>query len=96
MVAKESEEMAEAAEKLLQISADERAQAYAFSRDNSEFARKLHEQGIREEGIEEGLVTSIINLMNNLKLSIEDAMIALGIPEAEHNNYVSIIQGIVK
>ncbi|MCL1990396.1 MAG: Rpn family recombination-promoting nuclease/putative transposase [Defluviitaleaceae bacterium] len=55
MLANESEEMAEAAEKLLKISADERAQAYAFSRDNAEFARKLHEQGIREEGIEQGI-----------------------------------------
>jgi len=49
MVAKESEEMAEAADKLLQLSRDERAQAYAESREHSEFAWKLHMQGVRDE-----------------------------------------------
>jgi len=54
MVAKESPEMAEAADKLLVLSADKHAQAYAFSRESSEFARRLHEQGIRDESREEG------------------------------------------
>ena len=54
MIAEESKEMAEAADKLLHLSADERAQAYAESRENSEFAQRLHEQGIREEAREEG------------------------------------------
>jgi len=52
LIAKESKEMEEAADKLLQVSADERAQAYAFSREGSEFARRLHEQGIRDEAEE--------------------------------------------
>ena len=54
MLAKESDEMAMATQKLIQISADERAQAYAMSWENSEFARKLHEQGLVDLGIEQG------------------------------------------
>ena len=62
MLAKESEEMAEATEKLFQVSADERAQAYAFSRENAEFARVMHEQGLKEQAkqaIEEGVKQGI-------------------------------------
>ena len=55
MIANESEEWAEAANKVLLLSADERAQAYAFSQDNAAFARRLHELGIREEAIEQGI-----------------------------------------
>jgi len=49
MLAKESTEMADATEKLIEVSADERAQAYALSRENAEFARLLHETGLREQ-----------------------------------------------
>jgi len=54
MVAKESKEMAEAADKLLQISEDERAQAYALSYENAVFARQLYEQDKWEEAEEKG------------------------------------------
>ena len=43
MLAKESEEMEQAVEKLIKVSADERAQAYALSRDNAEYIRKAEE-----------------------------------------------------
>ena len=49
LLAKESEEMEQAAEKLIVISQDEEARARALSRANSEYATKLHERGIREE-----------------------------------------------
>ena len=55
MVARESDEMAEAAEKLLLLSADERAQAYMQSRENAEFERRLREQDKFDEGREQGI-----------------------------------------
>ena len=82
MIAKESTEMSEAADKLLQLSADERAQAYAFSHESSEFARKLHEQGIREEGKKEereGNISKMIRIMRDLV--IDEAVIAKKIKE---------------
>jgi len=78
MIAKESTEMSEAADKLLQLSADERAQAYAFSHESSEFARKLHEQGIREEE-REGNISKMIRIMRDLV--IDEAVIAKKIKE---------------
>ena len=59
MLAKESNEMADATKKLIQISADERAQAYAMSWENSEFARQLHEQGLVDQGIKQGVKQGI-------------------------------------
>jgi len=49
LLAKESEEMKQAAEKLIMISQDEEACARALSRANSEYATRLHEQGVREK-----------------------------------------------
>jgi len=49
LIAKESTVMADATEKLMEISADERAQAYADSRDYSVFAQRLHEYGLIEQ-----------------------------------------------
>ena len=44
-------------------------------------------KGVREEGIQQGrketLVESITNLMRNMKLTCDQAMDALGIPEAD-------------
>lgn len=48
-------------------------------------------KGVREEGIQQGiqqgrketLVESIANLMRNMKLTCDQAMDALGIPEAD-------------
>ena len=48
-----SGEMAEAAEKLLRLSADKRAQAIAIARDNEIFEQRLREQGIVEDVIEQ-------------------------------------------
>jgi predicted transposase YdaD len=54
----------------------------------------------REEGIEIGLeigrentIVSIKNLMKNLKLSLEQAMYALDIPEADKAYYANAING---
>lgn len=49
MIANESKEISEAAEKLLQISADKRAQAYVLSYENAIFARALYEQDFQDE-----------------------------------------------
>ena len=49
MLAEESKEMEQAAEKLMVISQDEEARARAMSRENSEYAMRLHERGIRED-----------------------------------------------
>lgn len=88
MLAKESEEMAQATEKLFQISADERAQAYAFSRENSEFARKLHEQGIREEVREEAKLETAKKLLAKGML-IEDIIDVTGLTVEEIKNLKS-------
>lgn len=82
MVAKESEEMAEAAEKLLRISADERAQAYALSRDNAAFARQLHEHGLREESRDKRTIEIIENGLKN-DIPIETITIMTGLSAEE-------------
>jgi len=48
----------------------------------------IERKGI-EKGIEKGIVASIVNVMNNLKLSIEEAIIAVGVPESERNDYAA-------
>ena len=61
--------------------------------------RKGIEKGIekgRKKGIEEGIVASIINVMDNLKLSIEDAIVAVGVPESERTDYMATIVGLAK
>jgi len=97
MLANESKEMANATEKLIQISADERAQAYAMSRENSEFARKLHEQGLKEQneravkqGIEQGVeygeqqkAIEIARRFLAMGLSIEIVAKGSGLPHEE-------------
>ena len=61
-------------------------------------------QGIKEkgraegkvEGIEQGLMTAVINIMNNLKLSIEEAMAVAGVPASEHERYATSIRKLAK
>jgi len=48
MLAKESEEMSQATEKLFELSADEQARAYALSRQISEFSQKVYEHEMRK------------------------------------------------
>ena len=47
---------------------------------------------IEQKGIEKALLRSIQNLMKNLKLSIEQAMTALGVPEADREKYAKMIK----
>jgi predicted transposase YdaD len=47
----------------------------------------------RTEGIKEGTLASIKNLMETMKLSIQQAMDALKIPEADRAYYVNAING---
>ncbi len=44
------------------------------------------------EGIEKGLVASIKNLMETLNLSVEEAMAALKVPEAERQKYADLLK----
>jgi len=78
MIAKTSEEMAEATDKLLKISADEHAQAYALSRENAEFAKRLHEQGLRDEAIEEGTRQGTRQGESNKAIEIAKKMLCRG------------------
>ena len=59
MVAGESEEMAEAAEKLLLLSEDECARAYVDSLDHAELGRRMREQEKFDEGVEVGVEQGI-------------------------------------
>ncbi len=45
----------------------------------------------RKEGIKEGKVDSIRNLMHNLNISAEQAMVSLGIPKSEHCIYMKLL-----
>lgn len=46
----------------------------------------------RAEGITEGILESILNLMKNLGITIEQALAAVDVPEAEYSKYVSLLQ----
>ena len=43
----------------------------------------------RVEGRDEGLLESVRNVMKNLKMSSEQAMQSLGIPESDYPKYLS-------
>ena len=49
-------------------------------------SKGVEEKG-RREGRQEGVILSLMNLMNNMKLTKEQAMEALGIPESEREEY---------
>lgn len=51
------------------------------------YDEKLHRKTIREEGKEEGRLEEFNALMKNLKISREQAMDVLDIPEEERNRY---------
>ena len=59
MVTEESDEIAEAAEKLLRLSEDERARAYEDSLDHAKFGQLLREQEKFDEGFEQGIERGI-------------------------------------
>ena len=44
------------------------------------------EQGL-EKGKQEGLITAVMNMMSNLKLPLEEALVVAGIPESEREDY---------
>ena len=46
-------------------------------------------KGVEERGIEKGILKSIENLMETLKLSAEQAMTALKVPEEDKPKYAS-------
>lgn len=49
--------------------------------------------GIERRGIEKNTVTLLKNVMNNLHLTLEQAMKALGIPESDYPKYRSLVEG---
>ena len=49
-------------------------------------------QGIFEKGREEGIMNSLRNLMNNLKMTAEQAMEVLNIPQNEHEKYKTMLK----
>ena len=101
MIANESEEMKDAAEKLLAVSADERAQAYALSQWNHEFKmhnRKLYEQQQREKnlteghekGHEKGLEQGLEQGLELKTIEIAKAMIADNLPLETISKYTGL------
>ena len=46
-------------------------------------------QGLEARGIEKGILTSLQNLMASMNLTLDEAMNALRIPEADRQNYIS-------
>ena len=60
----------------------------------SEAVQKFAEKYAKEysEGqYDKGIVDSIKNIMNNMKMSAEQAMDALGIPKSEHKKYMTML-----
>ena len=57
-----------------------------------DFIVEAHNNTIRAEGKAEGIVSSLTNLMTNLKLSFEQAAAALGIPAAEQEQYAEMLK----
>jgi len=51
----------------------------------------IEQKGV-EKGIEKGIVASIVNIMNNLKLSTEEAIIVVGVPESERDDYAKLVE----
>jgi len=49
-------------------------------------------EGVAERGRTEGILLSIKNLVKNLGLSVEQAMAALEIPNAEWKKYLELLQ----
>jgi hypothetical protein len=50
-------------------------------------------EGVRDEALREGNIVSIKNLIKNLKLSLDQAMNALDIPDADRAYYANAING---
>ena len=46
----------------------------------------------RKEGIKEGKVEDLVNLMRNFKLSVEEALKGLSIPESDWEDYRALVQ----
>lgn len=49
--------------------------------------------GIRNDGVEQTTVSLLKNAMNNLHLTLEQALTGLGIPESDYQKYRSLIEG---
>lgn len=49
-------------------------------------------QGILEKGMEKGMENALRNLMYNLKMTAEQAMAALSIPQNEYEKYKAILR----
>ena len=58
---------------------------------DEEWIAKMHERSVREEGTEEGLLKAIGNMVKNLRLTVEQAIVAAGVPEAERAKYLKIL-----
>ncbi|MBR6344906.1 MAG: hypothetical protein IKR70_04150 [Lachnospiraceae bacterium] len=58
--------------------------------DQAETMRLFKEEG-REEGIKEGRIEDVKNLMKNLKMSAKQVLSSLGIPESEHGKYMKML-----
>ena len=52
-----------------------------------EYNQEEHMKFVREEGIEQGNLTAIRNLMKNMNWSVVEAMKAIGIPEEKWQEY---------
>lgn len=50
-------------------------------------------QGVKEEGRQEERLLLLKNLMKNMKMSVEQALAALGIPEADWQKYRKLLAG---
>ena len=75
----ESDEMAEAAEKLLRLSEDEHARAYVDSLDHAKFGQLLREQDKFDEGLEQGLERGIDIGRVEEKIEIAKNLLKMGI-----------------
>ena len=52
-------------------------------------------EGIENIGIEKGLIQTIVKMVKNLKLSIEDALVVAEIPEDARESYLTKIKELI-
>ena len=89
------EEFKMAMDAYMKVSAEEKAWAYHLSTDRAEAdywngLRQSREQG-REDGLKEGIVTSLKNLIANTGMTQSQAMDALGIQGTDRDSYVAML-----
>ena len=75
----------------MKVSAEEKAWAYHLSTDRAEADYWNSLRQSREDGLKEGIVTSLKNLIANTGMTQSQAMDALGIQGSDRDSYLAML-----